>query len=325
VRDEALHARPSATLANENATTSDRGAPAPNGTFSSNFRTLELGGRTISLHYTTPAAPTKTRANEAARRPSALFVRLARVSTNDDPPFGRDTPEWRVARRLSDGTAVTLRPLRAEDKPAFLEAFSRLSVETRYLRFFSVVTEPSEAILRYLTEVDQEDHVAIAALVETLDLKAERGVGLARFVRVAGEPHAAEAAVTVIDEFQKRGLGTVLLIELTRAAIARDVRVFRGEVLATNDRMLQILHAVGARLEPVGPEVAEISPGDFGLGRKPPTVDAFRFEVPLTLEDPHHENAIVHAFRAAARSMATQLRQVLAQATGEAEPRDTSE
>ncbi|MBK8215603.1 MAG: GNAT family N-acetyltransferase [Myxococcales bacterium] len=245
------------------------------------------------------------------------------MSTNDDPPFRRDSPDWRVSRSLSDGTVVTLRPLRAEDKAAFLEAFSRLSVESRYLRFFSVVTEPSEAILRYLTEVDQVDHVAIAALVETLDLKAERGVGLARFVRVAGEPHVAEAAVTVIDEFQKRGLGTVLLIELTRAAIARDVRVFRGEVLATNERMLQILHAVGAKLEPVGPEAREISP-DFGLGRKPPSIDAFRFEVPLTLEDPQHENAIVHAFRAAARSMATQLRSVLAQATGEAEPSDTS-
>lgn len=234
--------------------------------------------------------------------------------TQDDAPFTRESRDWSVVRTLCDGTQVTLRALGPEDKEAFREAFASLSLETRYLRFFSVVTEPSEAVLRYLTSVDQENHVAIVAGVDSHDLKAERGVGVARFVRVEGEPHVAEAAVTVIDEFQRRGLGTILLVELTRAALARGVRVFRGEVLASNEGMLQILESVGAKLEPLAPrnfELADVEPPALKRDVHP---EARRFEVTLeAAEDPRLESAIVHAFRAAARSMATQLRSMFAE------------
>ena len=186
------------------------------------------------------------------------------MSTND-APFTPEEPEWRASRTLADGTTVVLRPLGPGDKNGLREAFAHLSFETRYLRFFSAVTEPSESVLRYLTSVDQIDHVAIVATIESHDMKSERGAGIARFVRVAGEPEVAEAAVTVIDEMQRRGLGTVLLVELTRAALARGVRVFRGEVLATNEGMLQILESVGAELDPVSS--AEVTAADVDPSR----------------------------------------------------------
>jgi len=232
--------------------------------------------------------------------------------TSNDAPFTPDTPDWRVERTLLDGTHVVLRPLGPGDKDALREAFSHLSLETRYLRFFTAITEPSEGVLRYLTSVDQEDHVAIVAGVESYDMKSERGVGVARFVRVAGEPHVAEAAVTVIDEMQRKGLGTILLVELTRAALARGVRVFRGEVLATNEAMLQILESVGAKLEPLasepfGPE--DVTPPRLAREKSP---RSRTFEVTLEAEEPRLDHAIVHAFRAAARSMATGLRSMFA-------------
>ena len=225
--------------------------------------------------------------------------------TSNDAPFTRNAPDWRLERTLHDRTRVIVRALVPEDKEALREAFAHLSFETRYMRFFSVVSEPSEAVLRYLTSVDQENHVAIVAGVESLDLKAEQGVGIARFVRVAGEPHVAEAAVTVIDQFQRRGIGTVLLVELTRAAVARGVRVFRGEVLATNEGMLQILESVGARLDPIDPhlEPADIEPGAIAREIHP---EAHRFEV--TLDPEPRLESLVHAFQVAARTMATHLR-----------------
>jgi GNAT superfamily N-acetyltransferase len=246
--------------------------------------------------------------------PERPFIALHYLAvTSNDAPFTRDAPDWRVERTLHDGTRVILRALVPEDKEALRDAFAHLSFETRYMRFFSVVSEPSEAVLRYLTSVDQENHVAIVAGVESLDLKAERGVGIARFVRVAGEPHVAEAAVTVIDEFQRRGIGTVLLIELTRAAIARGVRVFRGEVLATNEGMLQILESVGAKLDPIDPhlEPADIEPGALAREIHP---EAHRFEV--TLEPEPRLESIVHVFQVAARTMATQLRSLFDDGTG---------
>ena len=211
-------------------------------------------------------------------------------------------------RALQDGTRVVLRGLGPSDKDALRAAFAELSLETRYMRFFSVVTEPSEPVLRYLTSVDQEDHVAIVAVVESLDLKEEHGAGIARFVRVAGDPHVAEAAVTVTDAYQRKGLGTILLAELTRAALARGVRVFRGEVLASNEGMLQILESVGAKVDPVEVpdfDLSDVDPAALARDLHP---TARRFEVELDHESTHMGQAIFHAFRAAARSMATELR-----------------
>ncbi len=227
-----------------------------------------------------------------------------------DAPFEREP--WSVERVLSDGTAVTLRPLHADDKEAFREAFRALSPAARYMRFFSVVTEPSEHVLRYLTDVDQRDHVAIVATTASVDLKSERGVGVARFVRVKGEPHVAEAAVTVLDEFQGRGLGALLLVELARAALARGVHVFRGEVLATNAPMLSILRQVGATLSPGDDAAGPPSDGDQPALRRGPAASldtpALRFAVPLDQGEPEPHRGLVDVLRAAAASMASRLR-----------------
>jgi GNAT superfamily N-acetyltransferase len=102
-------------------------------------------------------------------------------------------------------------------------------------------------MLDYLTRVDGIDHFAVVAFTESLDMKVEEGVGVARFVRLASEPEVAEAAVTVIDDFQGRGLGRLLLVTLVEAARERGVKKFHSEVLASNDRMRKLLAAVGVK------------------------------------------------------------------------------
>ena len=67
--------------------------------------------------------------------------------------------------------------------------------------------ELSEAMVRYLTDVDHHDHEAVVAL----DAATDEGVGVARYVRDPERPTRAEAAVTVTDDWQGRGLGTLLL------------------------------------------------------------------------------------------------------------------
>jgi RimJ/RimL family protein N-acetyltransferase len=113
-----------------------------------------------------------------------------------------------------------------------------------------VATLPTDELLTYLTSVDQRDHVAIGASVESPDLKTERGVGVARFVRLEGSRDTAEAAITVVDDMQRKGVGTVLLVELLRAAKARGIRTIRAEVLADNDTMRMILERAGATKVP---------------------------------------------------------------------------
>ncbi len=142
--------------------------------------------------------------------------------------------------RLRDGTRATLRPIRASDKKLLLEGFERLSPRSRYTRFLVPKQELTERELRYLTEIDGVDHFALIALMHPLFGK-EEGIGVGRFVRLADEPDTAEPAITVADDQQEKGLGTILLHRLSDAAWERGIRQFRCELLAENTRMRELL------------------------------------------------------------------------------------
>ncbi|MCC6552975.1 MAG: GNAT family N-acetyltransferase [Polyangiaceae bacterium] len=157
-------------------------------------------------------------------------------------------PDFRREVELPDGGRILLRMMRPEDRAELRRQFSRLSPGSRFRRFLTVSPELSEDALRYLTDVDGQDHVAIVATADSLDLKAEVGLGVGRFVRLRDEPDVAEAAVTVIDEAQGRGIGRRLLEALTEAALERGIRCFRGVVLAENEPMRRILDDAGARV-----------------------------------------------------------------------------
>lgn len=158
----------------------------------------------------------------------------------------RTGPDFRETHELSDGTRVVLRHIRPDDAAGLRIAFERLSPESRYRRFFGGVAQLSDAALRYLTQVDGTHHVAIVATRDSPDLKTETGVGVARFVRLADDPSVAEAAVTVVDDQQCKGLGHLLALTLSDAARERGVRTFRAEVLASNEPMVAIMGEVGA-------------------------------------------------------------------------------
>jgi RimJ/RimL family protein N-acetyltransferase len=166
---------------------------------------------------------------------------------------------WGVARRIAnplrleqyrtnlrDGTPVLVRPIRPDDKDLVRRGFDRLSPASRYQRFLAPVDELTEAELKYLTEIDYLDHFAWAALRAD---RVDEGMGVARYIRLKDEPEIAEAAVTVVDEYQGRGLGTLLLALLGAAALAAGIRFFRAYVLAENVPMRDLLDSLGARTE----------------------------------------------------------------------------
>ena len=151
---------------------------------------------------------------------------------------------WEHPHQLPDGTRVIVRPVRKDDKEELRRAIRSLSEETTMRRFLRAHVEPSEAVLAQLSDVDQENHVAIAAMIASPDLKSERGAGIARFVRIVGHPEIAESAITVVDEFQHRGLGRILLLELVEIARKHGIKRFRAEVLKDNAAVNSILAQV---------------------------------------------------------------------------------
>jgi RimJ/RimL family protein N-acetyltransferase len=112
------------------------------------------------------------------------------------------------------------------------------------MRFLGVKKELSAAELRYFTDVDHHDHEALGAV----DRADGRGVGIARYVRDADDPQAAEIAVTIVDDWQGRGLGTELLAQLSDRARQEGIRRFTALADAGNAAVAALLGNVGARL-----------------------------------------------------------------------------
>ena len=175
---------------------------------------------------------------EVARRSRPRSRALRRPLSQPHRPYeGRPV-------RLRDGSAVLIRPVRPEDAGLLEDGFAGLSDRSRRLRFLGPKEALSAAELRYFTDVDHRDHEALGAL----DHARGGGVGIARYVRDREDPHAAEIAVTVIDGWQGRGLGTELLARLSERACQEGIRRFTAAVAADNAAMTRLLRNLGADL-----------------------------------------------------------------------------
>jgi len=146
-----------------------------------------------------------------------------------------------IAVALRDGSSVLVRPARPDDRALLLAGFERLGPESRYRRFLAPMVVLSDDDVTYLTNVDHHDHEALAAL----DAETGEGVGVARFVRSAERPDTAEFAITVIDDWQGRGVGTLLLDRLAERARAEGIVRFSALLLAENREMLELLEGLG--------------------------------------------------------------------------------
>jgi RimJ/RimL family protein N-acetyltransferase len=137
-----------------------------------------------------------------------------------------------VIERLPDGAQVLIRPIRADDKFMLAEGLRRLSPESVQRRFLTPKRSFSRAELRYLTEVDGRDHVAL--VVENPAEPVRRLIAVGRFVRLQDDPQAADVAFTVADDWQGRGLGSLLGRHLAHSARNRGIRRFTATMSSQN-------------------------------------------------------------------------------------------
>jgi GNAT superfamily N-acetyltransferase len=142
---------------------------------------------------------------------------------------------------LPDGSEVLVRPVRPDDKPLFAAAWERFGDESRYRRFMAAKNHLSPTELAHLTEVDHVDHEAIGALHP----RTGAGLGVARYLRNRDRPTTADAAVAVIDDWQGRGLGGVLLRRLSARARANGIETFTASLLTENRSMLRLFERLG--------------------------------------------------------------------------------
>jgi acetyltransferase len=150
-----------------------------------------------------------------------------------------------MSPQLEDGLQITVRPIRPDDKERLSAGHDLMSPETQRLRYLMPKPRLSASELRYLTEIDGEDHVALVAIADDFP---EATLGVGRFIRDPERPDTAEFAVVVADAFQGIGLGRAIAEQLAEAAVERGIRHFSATVLHENVAIQQLLARISRKL-----------------------------------------------------------------------------
>jgi acetyl coenzyme A synthetase (ADP forming)-like protein len=143
---------------------------------------------------------------------------------------------------LRDGSTVRIRVMRPSDEPGLCALLTSLSEDSRWLRFYCLQNSSGIA-----AEAHREANLDHAFGLIACSGKDERVVGHA-FYAVVGE-RRAEVAFTIANDFQGRGLGSILLGQLAQVASANGIEIFEAEVVAANHRMLHVFRASGFPIE----------------------------------------------------------------------------
>ena len=147
---------------------------------------------------------------------------------------------------LEGGERVLIRPIEPGDKERLVNGLRQLSEESIRKRFLAAKPRFSRSELRYLTEIDGVNHIALVAVLER---DPDQLVAVARCVRFADRPDTAEMAIVVGDPWQGRGLGRELAQRLADAARAAGIRRFAATMLGDNEAARRLMRTFSRRLE----------------------------------------------------------------------------
>lgn len=147
--------------------------------------------------------------------------------------------------QLSNGSTILVRPIEPEDRHELELGFRHIGALSRYERFREPTESLTPAQLTFFTQVDHDRHEAFVAV----DAETGEGVGVARYVRDRDDPRQAELACTVMDPWQRRGVGSILVERLAARARACGVERFRARLLVGNKRARRLLAHVADEID----------------------------------------------------------------------------
>jgi GNAT superfamily N-acetyltransferase len=159
---------------------------------------------------------------------------------------GTSTPDLEtISVTLRDGSIAELRPINSKDRGLLAQGLNLMSIESRFARFGVGIDHLTPSELDYLTNVDQIGHVAWGAAIN------DEPAGVGRYVRFS-DPICADLALTVVDKFQGRGLGRVLLEALVASARANHLTELCFAVQPFNEPVRRILDGMHVALTESG-------------------------------------------------------------------------
>jgi L-amino acid N-acyltransferase YncA len=151
---------------------------------------------------------------------------------------------------LRDGREVTLRAIAESDAREIVQAFERLSIESRTFRFMQNRKRLDDAILQRGVHRRPGVDFALVATVPAPD--GFDIVGAAQYVRADEmKDKVCEFAITVAEDWRHSGLATRLLASLMRRARRDGYETMQGWVMAENVAMLGLARRLDFSIEPV--------------------------------------------------------------------------
>ncbi len=144
---------------------------------------------------------------------------------------------------IVDGIEVLLFPANKEDFSLAVRGLPLLSKESLHLRFMGRENEDPEHLLAHLLLIDQQRYFAWGAI--DAHRKDIPGLGMCHLFRFEQKPEEAEFALTVIDEYQNKGLGKQFMALLYVLSLKNDIKMMTGYVLRENQFFIQMLKKLG--------------------------------------------------------------------------------
>ncbi len=155
---------------------------------------------------------------------------------------------WARSERTRDGTQIHIRPIRGNDIERERQFINTLSEQSRYERFLHALRDPSRGFLQQMVNVDYRRSMAFVATVG--ESSVEKIIGVARYAATDKPGADCEFAVAVADEWQLRGVGTILMHLLLDYARAQGFCHTHADILAENTHMIQLAHDLGFKMHP---------------------------------------------------------------------------
>lgn len=158
------------------------------------------------------------------------------------------SPDGVETIELSGGESITIRPIRPDDAKLLQTSFAQMSSQTIYDRFMAYKKVLPDQEARYLASLDYDRHMALVATKAESDIE-ETIIGVARYFVLDKEPSCAEFAIVINDAYQRKGLGTHLMMRLMEYAQAHGIYTFLGFAHGENYRLLRFVQRIGVPTE----------------------------------------------------------------------------
>lgn len=151
-----------------------------------------------------------------------------------------DSLRWNET--LDNGTNLLIRAISKDDVELERDFIERMSPEARRMRFLGQINAPSDELLKSLTDLDFDREMALVATIDHHGTEVE--IGVSRYATGA-EHTVGECAITVADDWQHRGIGTLLMHRLIEVARARGLKRLFSIDDPENDKMKELAEDLG--------------------------------------------------------------------------------